>query len=113
MQSYAAKNDARGWLARRTATTLPLSEGGKGAVSSFAYQGTNSHVIVGAPQGYHALVNRPQRFWDHRKFWFQVCLRKLNFGSGSLFSLEDMLRSGEGNRFHQFSPKLELQSLYL
>lgn len=36
-------------------------------------------------------MNRPQRFWDHRKFWFQVCLCKLNFGSGSLFSLEDNL----------------------
>ena len=108
MQSYAAKNDARGWLVRRTATTLPFSKRGKAAVSSFAYQGTNSHVIVGAPQGCHALVNRPQRFWDHRKFWFQVCLRKLTFGRGSLSSLDDIVRPGEARRLHQFSPWLEM-----
>ncbi len=51
---------------------LPSDDGGKGGVSSFAYQGTNSHVTVGAPQHCHALVVCPQRFWDLRKFWFQV-----------------------------------------
>ena len=73
MQGYAAKGNARGWLARRTASTLPSDEHCKGGVSSFAYQGTNSHVIVGAPQHCHALVERPQRFYEQRKYWFQVC----------------------------------------
>ena len=71
-QTYSAKGNARGWLTRRAASTTTSDDGGKGGVSSFAYQGTNSHVTVGAPQHCHALVVCPQRFWDLRKFWFQV-----------------------------------------
>jgi len=72
LQSYSTNSEARGWLTRRAASTLPFVDNSKGGVSSFAYQGTNSHVTVGAMQHCHALVERPQRFWDHRKFWFQV-----------------------------------------
>lgn len=47
-------------------------EAAKAGVSSFAYQGTNSHVIIGGPCACPARVQQPLRDWRHRRFWFQV-----------------------------------------
>lgn len=77
LQGSASKCTNRGWLARREATALASPNASEdaiaGGVSSFAYQGTNSHVVLGGMCRHPARVEQPQRHWQHRKFWFQAC----------------------------------------
>ena len=72
VQGYAAKGSAREWLVRRSASTLPSSKQTKGGVSSFAYQGTNSHATIGALKHIQANLYHSQMTWERQKFWFQV-----------------------------------------
>ena len=71
-QGYAAKGSAREWLVRRSASTLSSSKQTKGGVSSFAYQGTNSHATIGALKLIQASLYHSQLTWERQKFWYQV-----------------------------------------
>lgn len=75
LQGYASKGTARGWQVRRAASAMPTRDGARAGVSSFAYQGTNSHAIVGGACAFPARVDLRQRQWQRRRFWFQVLLR--------------------------------------
>ncbi len=77
VQGYASKGTSRGWQVRRAASAMPSREGARAGVSSFAYQGTNSHVIVGGTCDSPARVDLRQRQWQRRRFWFQVLRLRL------------------------------------
>ena len=49
---------------------------GRAAVSSFAYQGTNAHCILGSDAATEAAPDTAAAIaeWERRRFWFQVCL---------------------------------------
>ena len=72
-QGHADKAPAtRGWVARRGGGAQPSAEGALAGVSSFAYQGTNSHVVLGGPCAAPARLSRPGHLWQRRRYWFQV-----------------------------------------
>ena len=75
-QGYAEKGESRGWLARRSLGMLPVlaPEGAPlcAGVSSFAYQGTNSHVVLRGPARCPARLARPGQLWQRRRYWFQA-----------------------------------------
>lgn len=48
----------------------------RAGISSFAYQGTNSHVVAGAPVE-PAVPQQQAMVWQHARFWYQVRTRKL------------------------------------
>ena len=54
---------------RQSSVSRPAS---KASVSSFAYQGTNAHCILGTFAGEAATIVAPQAPWQNRSFWFQV-----------------------------------------
>ena len=57
---------------RRSASTLSSSKQTKGGVSSFAYQGTNSHATIGALKLIQASLYHSQLTWERQRFWYQV-----------------------------------------
>ena len=48
----------------------------RGSVSAFAYQGTNSHVVLGAMHSPYATVPQPW-IWQRRRFWYSVTIHLL------------------------------------
>ena len=48
----------------------------RAGISSFAYQGTNSHVVAGAPVE-PAVPQQQAVVWQHARFWYQVRTCKL------------------------------------
>ncbi len=89
-QGSASKGTDRGWLARRAVTAMPssnTSEESVAGVSSFAYQGTNSHVILAGMSRQAARVEQPDRQWQHRRFWFQASLNSVMACSTQDFDL--------------------------
>ena len=72
-QSHVDKAPAtRGWAARRAGGAQPSAEGALAGVSSFAYQGTNSHAVMTGPCAAPARLARPGQLWQRRRYWFQV-----------------------------------------
>ncbi len=57
---------------RQCAALRPAS---KASVSSFAYQGTNAHCVLGRAGQNTTAVAVPAAPWQNRRFWFQVCIR--------------------------------------
>ena len=70
-QTQQAQGSKRGWFIRRQTTSLPTSKQPLAGVSSFAYQGTNSHVVAGGLCQAHATI-KSQATWHHRRYWYQV-----------------------------------------
>ena len=71
VQSHQAQGGKRGWFVRRQASSLPTSIHPVAGVSSFAYQGTNSHLVAGGICQALATVT-PETIWHRRRFWYQV-----------------------------------------
>ena len=71
LQGQQAQGSKRGWFIRRQATSLPTSAQAVAGVSSFAYQGTNSHVVAATICQTQATV-QARTIWHHRRFWYQV-----------------------------------------
>ena len=57
---------------RRSAAALSGGKQTKGGVSSFAYQGTNSHATIGPLKLIQANLYHSQLNWERQRFWFQV-----------------------------------------
>ena len=85
--SYAASSaPVRGWMTRRQdgppicASAAPQH----GSVSSFAYQGTNSHAVVEAPPGGASLARPQASLWQRGRLWYAATSHPLlqRFGRG-------------------------------
>ena len=89
---------------RRSASTLPSSQQTKGGVSSFAYQGTNSHVTIGALRLIQANLYHSQLMWERQRFWFQVHIPTLY--------VQDPFVPGQGACFPSLETGWREHSLY-
>lgn len=65
----------RRWMVRRAVGALPFVFGRKGGVSSFAYQGTNAHVVLGQGQQLREPRALPPLVWLRQRYWYQVSRR--------------------------------------
>ena len=63
---------------RRQPSMLPGASQPLAGVSSFAYQGTNSHVIAGAVGPAVAYEAPRSQLWHQQRFWYQVRLLQLS-----------------------------------
>ena len=74
------KKDFRGWAVARQATAQPHKNASgtiRGSVSSFAYQGTNSHAIVATSSVTSLLPEVPTSHWRKTRMWFQITCHPL------------------------------------
>lgn len=71
-RSQQGKKDSRGWAVARQPTSQPhKGSTQRGSVSSFAYQGTNSHALV-ITSGVSIPIDVPTSHWQKSRMWFQI-----------------------------------------
>lgn len=81
---HARQPACRGWLARRQPAPM-LCSGDQvlGSVSSFAYQGTNSHAVLATTWPVPLAAPKPW-VWQRRRLWYQATshplLQRANVG---------------------------------
>ena len=75
VQSFQSKGTSRSATVHRQPGLAHSC--GRAAVSSFAYQGTNAHCILGTDAADEAAPDPAAAVaeWERRRFWFQVLAR--------------------------------------
>lgn len=61
-----------GWAVPRQTGALPAAAGAAPAVigvSAFAFQGTNAHALLAAPEQAGSSLQKPAAHWAQQRFW--------------------------------------------